>query len=38
MKWQELLGQQKNVVFLGEAGCGKSEIAMNLACALAKLG
>ena len=38
MECQGLLRQQKNVVFLGEAGCGKSEIAMNLACALARLG
>ncbi len=28
-------GKQKNYVFLGEAGCGKSEIAVNLAAALA---
>ena len=27
-----------NFVFLGEAGCGKSEIALNLACALAEEG
>lgn len=38
MNWQELLRQQKNAVFLGEAGCGKSEIAMNLACSLAETG
>lgn len=38
MNAQELLRQQKNIVFLGEAGCGKSEVAMNVACALAKAG
>jgi len=38
MNWHSLLRQQNNVVFLGEAGCGKSEIAMNLACALAAAG
>ena len=36
MEWKQLAGEQKNFVFLGEAGCGKSEIAMNLACALAE--
>lgn len=38
MEWCHLPGLEKNVVFLGEAGCGKSEIAMNLACALADAG
>ena len=36
MECKALLRQQKNVVFLGEAGCGKSEIAINLACELAQ--
>lgn len=36
MEWKQLAGEQKNFVFLGEAGCGKSEIATNLACALAE--
>ena len=35
MEWERLVQNQKNFVFVGEAGCGKSEIAMNLACALA---
>ena len=34
MEWRSLVQQQKNFVFIGEAGCGKSEIAVNLACAL----
>lgn len=38
MEWQALTGGKKNFVFLGEAGCGKSEIAVNLACALAERG
>ena len=29
--WQKLTQGSKNFVFLGEAGCGKSEIAMALA-------
>ncbi len=29
-----LLNEKKNIVFLGESGCGKSEIALNFACAL----
>ena len=35
--FQEILEQikgKKNIVFLGEAGSGKSEIAINFACAL----
>lgn len=32
------LGSQRNFVFLGEAGSGKSEIAVNMAIALAKHG
>lgn len=31
-------GARRSVVFLGEAGCGKSEIAVNLAIRLADLG
>ena len=31
-------GRRHNFVFLGEAGCGKSEIAVNLALRLAALG
>lgn len=34
-KWK-LPDQKKNFVFLGEAGSGKSEIAVNLACILAE--
>lgn len=30
----EQIGDKKNIVFLGEAGSGKSEIAINFACAL----
>ena len=33
----ELDGSVHNFVFLGEAGCGKSEIAVNLALALAEI-
>ena len=29
---------KRNFVFLGEAGCGKSELAVNLACRLAAAG
>lgn len=36
MEWLSLVQQQKNFVFIGEAGCGKSEIAINLACALSR--
>ncbi len=35
MEWLDIVGEQKNFVFIGEAGCGKSEIALNLAHALA---
>ena len=38
MAWEQLLFGVKNAVFLGEAGCGKSELAINLALALAKKG
>ena len=31
-------GAAKNYVFLGEAGCGKSELAVNTAARLAKRG
>ena len=34
----EILFPAVNAVFLGEAGCGKSEIAMELALRLAALG
>ena len=35
----ELFGtDKKNFIFIGEAGCGKSEIALNLAAALAEKG
>lgn len=33
----ELLKSKKNFVFVGEAGCGKSEIAINFAIEIAKL-
>jgi hypothetical protein len=32
------VGDRSNYLFLGEAGCGKSEIAVNLALALAARG
>lgn len=38
MKITEAAGERSNYVFLGEAGCGKSELAMNLALALAAEG
>lgn len=38
MEWLQIAQQHKNFVFLGEAGCGKSEIALNLAHALARQG
>jgi energy-coupling factor transporter ATP-binding protein EcfA2 len=34
--WSVLTAQAENFVFLGEAGCGKSEIAVNLALHLAR--
>ena len=34
MAWEGLL-RQRNIVFLGEAGCGKSELAVHLALELA---
>lgn len=36
MSWDSLLHGKKNIVFLGESGCGKSELAMNLAFHFAK--
>ena len=35
--WEDLL-RQNNIVFLGEAGCGKSELAVHLALELARQG
>ena len=37
MAWEGLL-RQRNIVFLGEAGCGKSELAVHLAQELASQG
>lgn len=37
MAWEDLL-RQNNIVFLGEAGCGKSELAVHLALELASQG
>ena len=37
MAWEGLL-RQRNIVFLGEAGCGKSELAVHLALELARQG
>lgn len=37
MAWENLL-RQNNIVFLGEAGCGKSELAVHLALELARQG
>ena len=37
MAWEDLL-RQNNIVFLGEAGCGKSELAVHLALELARQG
>ena len=37
MAWEGLL-RQRNIVFLGEAGCGKSELAVHLALELASQG
>ena len=37
MAWEGLL-RQRNIVFLGEAGCGKSELAVHLALELAGQG
>ena len=37
MAWEDLL-RQNNIVFLGEAGCGKSELAVYLALELARQG
>lgn len=38
MKLTDAVGEHSNYVFFGEAGCGKSEIAVNLALALAAEG
>ena len=38
MKLTDAVGEHSNYVFFGEAGCGKSEIAVNLALALAEEG
>lgn len=38
MVWEQLLSGIKNTVFLGEAGCGKSELAIDLALSLAVQG
>lgn len=35
--FEKLLEKKKNFVFVGEAGCGKSEIAINFAIQLAKI-
>ena len=37
MAWEDLL-RQNNIVFLGEAGCGKSELAVHLVLELARQG
>ena len=34
---KKLLENKKNFVFVGEAGCGKSEIALNFAMGMRKL-
>lgn len=33
--WKELLKNKKNFIFLGEAGCGKSELSTSFACGMA---
>ena len=38
MELTDAVGDRSNYLFLGEAGCGKSEIAVNLALALARKG
>ena len=38
MKLSDAVGEHSNYAFFGEAGCGKSEIAVNLALALASEG
>lgn len=38
MKLVEAVGEHSNYLFLGEAGCGKSELAVNLALNLAQEG
>lgn len=38
MKLTDAVTERSNYLFLGEAGCGKSEIAVNLALALAEKG
>lgn len=38
MKLDDLVAGRSNFVLIGEAGCGKSELALNLACALAARG
>ncbi len=35
MKWKDLIGNKKNIVFVGESGCGKTELALNCAVRLA---
>lgn len=36
MKWNEKVKDKKNIIFVGESGCGKTELAMNCAVALAR--
>ncbi len=36
--WLEKIVQKRNIVLLGEAGCGKSELAINLSLALLQTG
>lgn len=35
---EEFIGKAKNIVFIGEAGSGKTETAVNLALRLARVG
>lgn len=36
MNWREAIGNNKNIVFVGESGCGKTELALNCAAELGK--
>lgn len=36
MEWREVIKDNKNIVFVGESGCGKTELALNCAVELGK--
>ena len=38
MKWKDITENKKNIIFVGESGCGKTELALNCAVELAAAG